>query len=98
MGKVGSMPGREERPRESKGTEGANGHPTPFHMGLWERPQNQTIRVSCIVNRSLDIGSWGFINGRVVTRFDFRMASLAWLVAGGPVKRSLQWSTLEFLQ
>ena len=61
----------------SKATEGANGHPTPFHVGLWEHPQNQTIRVSCTVNRSLDIGSLGFINGRVVTRFDFRMASLA---------------------
>ena len=81
----------------SQTTEGADGCPTPFHTGLWESPQNQTMRVLCTTNRSLDIGIWGFISGRV-TRFDFRMVSLAWLVAGGPVKRSLQWSMLEFLQ
>lgn len=46
------------------------------------------------MNRSLDICDEGIINSRVA-RSDFRMAFLAGLVAGGPVKRPLQWSVLE---
>lgn len=71
-----------------QGHRGSQWHPTPFHMGLWERPPESDHKGLMYCEQELGIGSWGFINGRI-TRFDFRMASLAWLVAGVV--------TLEFL-